>query len=121
MSRQSISLLTLTVAATAAITALRFVGHGGAHAGAGAPALGVARTDGALGARVPVDVLGTAVVTAGGLIPAGSPIEVGANGKAVLADDGVVVGWAAPGASAAADGDPIEIVLITAAPAPSGG
>jgi len=112
MSRQSTSLLALAVAATADVEAERFVTGAGAHAVAGGNTLGVSRFKAASGGYFTADVVGTAVVTAGGAIPAGAPIEVGANGKAIVLDEGVQVARAAPGASAAADGDPIEVLLI---------
>ena len=45
MSAQSIAVLTLTLAATAQVTAERFVGFDGAPAAAAGPAAGVSRTD----------------------------------------------------------------------------
>ena len=111
-NRQAISLLTLTVAAKAALEAERFVTGAGAYAGAGANALGVSKAKGAIGDQVPVDVIGTVIVTAGAAIAANAAIEVGANGKAITASSGAVVARAAPGATAAADGDPIEVILI---------
>lgn len=109
---QKIALLTLSVAATALITAERFMGFGGATAAAGAGAYGVATTDGAIGDLVATDVQGTTIVTAGAPIAAGALIEVGANGKAITKNAGITVARAAPGASAAADGDRIEVILI---------
>lgn len=112
MSAASIPLLTLSVQATAALTKDRFVTAGGAVATAAGRALGVGRCDAAIGDRSPVDVLGTTVVTAGGAIAADAAVEVGAGGKAVTAASGVKVGRLAPGSSAAADGDLVEIILI---------
>lgn len=113
MSQQSISLLALAVVATAALTSRRFVTGGGAVATAAGNALGVARSDGAIGDRVPVDVIGTAVVEASAAIAANAAIEVAADGKAVTATTGEVVARAAPGATAAAAGDFLEVILIT--------
>lgn len=112
MSAASIPLLTLSVQATAALTKDRFVTAGGAVATAAGRALGVTRSDAAIGERAPVDVLGTTVVTAGGAIAADAALEVGADGKAVTLAAGVQVGRLAPGSVAAADGDLVEIVLI---------
>ena len=109
---QNISLLTLTLVATAALTAERFVSPTGGVAAAAGNTWGVAKSDGAIGEHVPVEALGTAVVTAGGAIAAGALVEVGAAGKAVTRTAGIAVGRAAPGATAAADGDRIEIFLI---------
>ena len=109
---QKIALLTLSVKATAAITAERFMGFGGAPAAAAAGAYGVSTTDGAIGDLVATDAQGTTIVTAGAAIAAGASIEVGTNGKAITKASGIAVARAAPGASAAADGDRIEVILI---------
>lgn len=109
---QNTPLLTLSTKATAALIALRFVTATGATATAAGNALGVSRSDAAIGEYAPVDVLGTTQVTAGGAITAGAAIEVGAGGKAVAATAGKIVARAAPGSAAAADGDVIEVFLI---------
>src|SRR5579883_2879528 len=103
-------LFTLSVAATAAIVAQTFVTAAGANAAAGAAALGVARSDGAVGDLVPVDTLGTALVTASGAIPQFGAIEVGANGQAAAHNAGKVVGIALE--AAINPGDVIEVYLI---------
>lgn len=82
---QSRSLLTLSILAAASLTANRFVTVSGAVCGAGGDALGVARSDASSGAYVPVDVVGTAVVEAGGTIAAGQYVQSDASGKAVAA------------------------------------
>lgn len=110
MSAQSFALLALTQAATAVINAERFVGFDGATAVAAGNALGVSRSDAALGMDFPVDVVGTTVVEAGGAIAVGGDIEVGAEGKAVALSAGVKVARALQ--EAAADGDRIEVLLI---------
>lgn len=107
---QKISLLTLTVLASAAVAAERFVTAAGAYPTAAGKALGVSRTDAAIGDRFPADVLGTAVITAGAAIAVDQRVEVGATGKAVPLNAGVPVGVAVQAASA--DGDRIEILLI---------
>ena len=107
---QSISLLKLTVVAAAAVTAERFGTLTGAVATAAGNAAGVFASDGEAGDHVPLDALGTAVVTAGGAVAAGAAVEVGADGKAVTIAAGVPVGRALT--AAAADGDRIEIMLI---------
>jgi hypothetical protein len=109
---QNIALLTVSVLATAALTHNRFVSPTGGVAAAGGNAYGVTRSDAAIGQLAPVDILGTTQVTAGGAIAAGAAIEVGADGKAVTADAGAVVARAAPGATAAADGEVLEVILI---------
>lgn len=107
---QKISLLALSILATAALTAERFVTAGGAVAGAAGNAVGVAGTDAAIGDLCPVDVLGTAVVTAGAAIAKNASIEVGAAGKGVTLAAGKKVAIALE--AAAADGDRIEVLLI---------
>ncbi len=108
---QKISILALSVVATAALTAERFVTVGGAVATAAGNTLGVAQTNAASGQIVAVGVLGTEVVTAGAAIAKGAAIEVGTAGKAVTKSSGVTVARALQ--AAAADGDRIEVLLIT--------
>ncbi len=107
---QSHSILTLSVKAAVAITALTFVTEDGNPATAAGNALGVARSDAAAGDLVPVDTLGTAQVTAAGAIALGARIEAGANGQAATHSSGVPVAVALSAASAA--GDVIECHLI---------
>lgn len=116
MSKANISLMTLTVIATAALVANRFVTTAGAPCAAGALPLGVARSDGAIGDPVPVDTLGTAVVEAGGIIAADATIMVTTDGKALTHDadgDKHAVGRALDAAAAA--GDLIEVLLVPSA------
>lgn len=110
MPSQNIAILTLTVVAAAALVPQRFVTATGAVATAGGHALGATRAEAAIGTPTPVDVLGTAQVVAGAQVAAGAALEVGANGKAVTADAGVVVARALQ--AAGADGDVIEVLLI---------
>lgn len=112
MGKQSVSLLTLAIAATGVITAQRFVTGAGVTATAAGNAIGVSRSDAAIGEQFPADVLGTTLVTAGGPIAANAAVEVGANGKAVTLAAGKAVGRLAPGSSALADGDVVEVILI---------
>ena len=107
---QKISILALPVIATAALTAERFATGLGATATAAGRALGVTQTSAAIGQIVAVDVVGTAVVTAGAAIAKDAAIEVGTAGKAVTKSAGVTVGRALQ--AAAADGDRIEVLLI---------
>ena len=88
MSQQSISLLTLTVVAAAALAADRFVTHAGAYPAAGGLPLGVTRSGaGAAGDLLPVDVMGTAVVEAGAAFGRDVALMVGTAGKAVAHDN----------------------------------
>lgn len=97
---QSRPILTLTIAAAAALTAHRFVTAAGAHATAAGDALGVSRTGAATGEVLPVDVVGTAVVEAGGNIAAGAPVQAGTNGVAVAATASALVSRVIAGGAA---------------------
>lgn len=110
--RQGIALLTLSVAATAALTMARFVTPAGAHAGDGENAYGVATTDAAIGDVVGVDNKGTAVVEAGAAIAAGALVQSDASARAITKVGGVTLGRLAPGESAAAAGDFVEVILF---------
>lgn len=111
MSQQSNPILTLTTTLSGTVAARRFVTPAGAQAGADANTLGVARTAGVSGDKIPVDVLGTAIVEAGAAISAGATLETDANGKAVTwATSGPKVGLALQ--AAGADGAMIEVLLI---------
>jgi hypothetical protein len=110
MSRQSIPLLTLTAIATGVLAANRFVTHAKAQAAAAANTLGVARTPGAIGDAVPVDVIGTTIVEAGAAIADGAAIETDAQGRAITRTAGPTVARAQQAAGAA--GHLIEVLLI---------
>lgn len=110
MSNQNIALLSLTVTATGAITGDRFITGAGAQTGAAGNALGVARYGGAIGEKVTVDVIGTAIVEAGAAIAANALVESDANGRAVTKAAGVTLGRALQAAAAA--GQKIEVLLI---------
>lgn len=109
--KQSLPLLKLTLTATAAIVANRFVTGAGAQTGAAGNALGVAETAAAIGEKLPVDVIGTAIVEAGAAIAANALVEADASGRAVTKSAGVTLGRLAPGESAAAAGQLIEVIL----------
>lgn len=93
MSRNSTPLLTLPVTLSGTVAQSRFVTPAGAQAGADANTLGVARSGGSSGEKVSVDVLGTAVVQAGGSFSAGATLKSDGNGKAIV--------WASSGAKVA--------------------
>lgn len=116
---QKFSILTLSLAATAAITAERFITAAGAHPSSGGNATGVSVTSAAIGEVFAADATGTSIVTAGAPITKGAYVQVGTAGKAITQTTGIAVGQALQ--AAAADGDRIEILLIPNAPAPSGG
>lgn len=111
MSTQSISILTLSLAAAGAIAAARFVTPLGAQAGADANTIGAACSAAAIGERVPVDVRGTTTVEAGAAIAQGATLKSDASGRAIT--------WAASGAkvaialeAATAAGQFIEVLLV---------
>lgn len=104
------SKLTLTVLATAALTANRFCTAVGALPTLKGNAVGVCRAGAATGELCPVDVLGTAMVECSAGIAAGAAINVTATGLAVTHTDGVIVGRALTGG---ATGELIEVLLIT--------
>lgn len=110
MPATKISILTLSIAAIAAITETRAVGFDGGVPAAGAAMKGLAISDAAIGEQVGVDVLGTSIATAGGAFAKGAELEVGAAGKLVAKTTGVVVARAEQ--AAAADGDKVEVFLL---------
>lgn len=107
---QQITLLSLSVTATAAVVANQFINAAGATPAAAASALGVTNTKADAGDLVSVSTLGTAVVTAGAAIAQDAIVEVGADGKAITKAAGIGVGRALQAATG--DGDLIEIFLI---------
>lgn len=117
---QKISILTLTVIAAAAVAAERFITAAGAYPTARQGAYGVTATKAdAAGEVLPVDLLGTTVVTAGAAFAIDTPLAVGASGKAVAAETGdVIVARALQAASG--DGARVEVFLIPNATPPSG-
>ncbi|XVJ69886.1 MAG: DUF2190 family protein [Rhizobacter sp.] len=107
----NIALLTLTVAASAALSANRFVTATGGVPAAAANAVGVTRTSAAAaGDLVPVDMLGTTQVEAGAAVAAGAAVETNASGQAITRSAGVTLGRALTAATAA--GQLIEVLLI---------
>lgn len=109
----NVSILALTVTASAALVGGRFVTAAGAVPAAGANALGVVRSDAVIGEHVAVDVVGTAMVEAGAAIAAGAAVEVDSQGRAIQRTTGVIVGRMAPRqAAATAAGQAVEVFLI---------
>lgn len=107
----SISVLNLTVLAAATLAASRFVTALGAYPSAGGSAHGVTRSSGVSGDLLPVDVMGTAEVEAGGTVTAGSAVMVDNTGRVVdQTSTNVKVGRALTGATAA--GQFVEVFLI---------
>ena len=111
MSKQAVSILSLTVVASATLTAERFVTAAGAVPAADANVLGVVRQAAASGDRVTVDTLGTAIVEAGAAITAGQTLKVDASGRAIpWATSGAKVALALQAAAGA--GSFLEVLLI---------
>lgn len=106
---QKISLLALSVAASAALEAERFITAAGAYPSAGGNTFGVTQTSAADGDLVATDVLGTAVVEAAGTIAKYASVQSDAAGKAVTKSTGVAAGIAL---EAAVTGSLIEVLLI---------
>lgn len=115
-NKASIALLTLTAIASATVAANRCITAAGAYPTAGGLPLGVTRSSGVSGDPIPVDVLGTAVVEAGGAITADTPVMVTSTGKVVAHDgdgDKHAIGRALE--AAGADGDFVEVLLTPSA------
>lgn len=112
MPSGNISLLTLTVIASATVAASRFVTQDGAYPSAGAKGHGVTRSSGVSGDLIPVDVLGTAIVEAGGTVAKDAALELDATGRVVTKSAGVAV---AKAMEAGVVGGLIEVLLIPAA------
>lgn len=111
MSAQSISLLTLVRTLSATAAANRLLTPAGALAGAGENSIGVTRTGGVSGDKVPVDALGTAVVESGAAITINDTLKSDSTGRAITwVTSGAKVGLALQAASAA--GEFIEVLLI---------
>lgn len=103
--------LTISIEASAAITKNRFITVAGGVPAAGANVLGVACADAADDEQVPVQVLGVAVVEAGGAIAKGVAVSTAATGKADTQGGAEkTVGRSLD--AAAADGDLIRVFLI---------
>lgn len=85
-----ISLLPLTAIAAGAITALRWVDHGGAAADGSDLLHGVARADAADGEAFTVDVFGVARVEAGGVVALNARVGADSQGRAVAVTPGKI-------------------------------
>ncbi len=104
---QSITTLSLTKAASGAITARRAVGFDGAQAAVqGQKILGIAHTDAAAGDLVSIDAKGTAIVEAGAAINIGDSLIVDTQGRAIPTTGNLAVGAGATAVtSTAANGE----------------
>lgn len=113
MPSGNLSLLTLTVAAAAAVATNRFVTALGAYPAAAAKGLGVARTGGGVGELLAIDVLGTSIAEAGGAFVKDDTLELDATGRVVKKTAGVGVARALEASTAA--GAFVEVLLTPAA------
>lgn len=95
--------LTISIAATAALTKKRFVTLAGAVPAAGAWCPGVANAGYDIGEQAGVDVQGAILVEAGAAVTAGVEVQTDASGRAITKDAGVALGRALDAASAAGD------------------
>lgn len=102
MGTQNISLLALSIAATAAVSACRFISKAGAHAGAGVGAIGVSQSSAAIGELVPYDVIGTAVVESGAAVAFGDLVQSDSVGRAIKATASAIKTAVIAGGSAGA-------------------
>lgn len=113
MPGPNIAIFTLSVKATAALSANRGVTGAGAVPAAAAAIVGINRTAAAIGDLATVDALGTAIAEAGAAIAANAAVEVDNLGRVITLASGIKVGRMAPGqAAAGAAGDLVEIILI---------
>lgn len=104
------AILTLTLLATATLTANRFADYDGGLPSDGGNAMGVVRHNGVSGENVAVIVQGTAPVEVSGAISKGDLVEVGADGRIETQSAGVSVGRALEASTAA--GQVIEVLLL---------
>lgn len=111
---QKISLLALTIKASAALSAHTFATATGAVAAAAGDAHGVTLADAAIGDLVAVDVLGTTIVKVAADVAAGDRVEVGAGGGITPLADGIPVGRVM---EAGSTGDLVELFLFQGASA----
>ena len=111
MATQAITVLAMPMLLTGTVAANRFVTPLGAQAGADANTYGVARSAGAAGERVTINILGTSTVEAGAAVAANATLKSDASGRAIpWATSGAKIALALEAASAA--GQMIEVLLI---------
>lgn len=111
MSTQNLALLTILQTLTGTVSACRFTTPAGAQAGADANTFGVARTAGVSGDKIPVDVIGTAVIESGAAFSAGATLKSDASGRGITwATSGAKIAIALEAATAA--GQFVEVRLV---------
>lgn len=96
-------LLTLSVAAAAALSKFRFVNFAGGQAVAADATLGVANANYDAGEQAGVNASGELLVEAGAAIAQGAQVQSDANGRAITLAAGVASGRARDAAAAAGD------------------
>jgi hypothetical protein len=111
MAASNISEVSLGVQLAVAAIQYRGVQVTGAAVAAGGAGY-IAQTGGAVGDRVAVTTVGTAIAEAGAAIAAGALVEFDSVGRVVTRTSGVNVGRLAPGESAAAAGQLVEMIVI---------
>lgn len=104
-------ILTLTVIATAALSANRAVTLAGAVPAAGALCIGITRSDAAIGQAVPVDVVGTTKAVSGAAFAADVALMADATGKLITHTGTNKVVARSMAAATAAD-QVIDVLLI---------
>ncbi len=103
MSQQSISVLTLTVTASGAVTEGRAVGFDGVQAGVqGQKVMGVAVTDAADGEALALVTHGTAIMESGAAVAVGDSVMVDASGRAIAVSGDLGVAAGATGVTSTA-------------------
>jgi hypothetical protein len=106
---QNISILTLTLVATALISRYRGVGFDGAQATVqGQKVAGFARHDAAIGESVPVDSKGTLVAETGAPVAVGDTLIVDAQGRVIPGAPLAVQAGGVAVTSTAANGEILE-------------
>lgn len=96
-------LLTVSIAAAAALSRFRLVDFTGNVPAAGERALGVANADYAAGEQAGVATHGELLVEAGGAVAVGAQVESDASGRAVALSTGAAFGTARDAASGAGE------------------
>lgn len=110
MAAAATKILTLSVVATAALSANRAVTAAGAVPAAGTRCLGFTDFPAAINERVSVGAMGTVVAEAGAAFAVGAALELDASGRVITKASGVAVGHALAAATGA--GQLIEILVI---------
>ncbi|MBF0358945.1 MAG: DUF2190 family protein [Magnetococcales bacterium] len=109
MSQQNISVLTLTLIASGAVTANRGIGFDGAQATSqGQKVMGSAVTDSNSGSAVAVITNGTAIMESGAAISIGDSLIVDSQGRIIPASTLAVASGATPVTGSAANGAILE-------------